>query len=372
MSIRNLLHETKMIKAKDYILEIDPYKPGKSKTGSGNAVERIIKLSSNENALGSSPKAIEAYKKHTDKLFRYPDGGCTELREAIANKYNINAEQIVCGAGSDEIISFLTQAFCEAEDQVLYSKYGFLMYPISAKRVGANPITADEVNLTTNVDNILAKISSKTKIIFIANPNNPTGSYLSDSEVERLIKNTPTDIIIALDLAYAEFVTANDYPDVIKLVNKYDNVVMLRTFSKIYGLASLRLGWSYSSPYIADVLNRTRGPFNVSGAAQVAGIAAINDDEFIEESKLHNQKWLDIFSVQLKELGLKAYPAVANFILIDFLSTENCRKANQYLLDNGVILREMSAYHLPNCLRMTIGSEEENLQVLSLIKTIAK
>ena len=353
-----------MIIAKPYILTIDPYKPGKSKVGN---TQKVIKLSSNENALGASPQAIEAYQSHTSKIFRYADGGCIELRNAIAKKYNINPDQLVCGAGSDEIIALLVQAFVEVGDEVLYSQHGFLMYPISAKRVGAIPIVASEINLTTNVDNILAKISEKTKMIFIANPNNPTGSYINTNEVERLINAGPNNIIIVLDLAYAEFVSKADYPDGIKLVNKYENVVVTRTFSKIYGLASLRIGWSYSSEYIADVLNRTRGPFNVGGPAQVAAIAAINDDEFVIKSINHNNKWLKIISDELNKIGIKTHPSIANFILIDFKTVENCQKYNEFLLKNGIIMREMAAYGLANCLRMTIGSEAENLRVLELL-----
>jgi histidinol-phosphate aminotransferase len=356
-----------MIKAKQYILEIEPYKQGKSKVNNQN---KIIKLSSNENALGASPKATEAYLKHSDQVFRYADGGCSDLRDAIAKKYNLTADNIVCGAGSDEIIALLTHSFCDVGDQVLYSEYGFLMYPISAKRVGAESVTAKEVNLVANVDNILAQINAKTKIVFLANPNNPTGSCLNHNEVEKLVQNIPSDVLIVLDLAYAEFVDAADYADAIKLVNEYENVVMMRTFSKIYGLASLRLGWSYSSSYIADILNRARGPFNVSGAAQFAAIAAINDDQFIEKSKSHIRKWLKILGEELDKMSIKHYPSVANFILMDFLSAEKCQKVNQFLLSNGIILREMSAYNLPSCLRMTIGRDEENLQVIELLKKI--
>ena len=356
-----------MIKAKDYILGIEPYKPGKSKTGNSN---KIIKLSSNENALGASPEALLAYQIHSDKVFRYADGGCNDLRNALAEKYKIDADRIVCGAGSDEIIALLTHSFCDVGDEVLYSEYGFLMYPISAKRVGAEGIFAKEINLIANVNNMLAKITNKTKMIFLANPNNPTGSYLNNDEVERLIKNVPSNIVVVLDLAYAEFVDNVDYPNAIDLVNKYTNVIMMRTFSKIYGLASLRLGWSYSSSYIADILNRARGPFNVSGAAQYAGIAAINDSEFVEKSKAHNKKWLKILATELDKIGIKHYPSVANFILLDFLSIEKCQEVNQFLLDNGVILREMSAYNLPSCLRMSIGKEEENLVAIGLLKKI--
>lgn len=354
-----------MIKAKDYILKIDPYRPGKSDIGGQKGV---IKLSSNENALGSSKKAIEAYESHSSKIFRYASGGCEKLREALASKYNIEFDGIVCGAGSDEIIALLVQSFCGAGDEVLYSDHGFLMYPISAKRVGSLPVAAKEINLTTSIDNILTKISDKTKMIFIANPNNPTGSYLDVGEVRRLLELVPKDIIIVLDQAYSEFVDKKDYIDATYLVKEHKNLVVTRTFSKIFGLASLRLGWSYSSAYIADILHRMRGPFNVSGAAQAAGIASINDKEFIEESKNYNNKWLEIVSQELKNIGLKIYPSIANFILIDFGSPQKCIEANKFLLENGIILREMQAYKLPSCLRMTIGSKEENQMVIKLFQ----
>jgi len=355
--------------ANPYITSIELYKPGKSKV---NNDKKVIKLSSNENALKTSPKVVTAYKNHFQQLHRYPDGSCTELRKAIGKKFNIDPEKLVCGAGSDEIISFITQAFAAPNDEILYSEYGFLMYPISAKRVGAVPVMAKEVNLKANIENIISKITNKTKIIFIANPNNPTGSYLNKKELEKLITSVPKNILIVLDMAYGEFADVKDYPDGIEMVNKYENVVMLRTFSKIYGLSSLRLGWSYSSLYIADMLNRVRGPFNINDPAQYVGVIAINDDEFVKKSKDHNSKWLKIIIDRLNKIGLKTYPTIANFVLIDFLTPAKCQKINQFLLDNGVILREMSAYNLPNCLRMNVGTEEENNIVLELLSKFAK
>ena len=354
-------------KAKDYIEKINPYKQGKSKI---NSKEKPIKLSSNENALKTSPTAIEAYINHRDDLYLYADGNCSDLKNAVANKFNINPNQIVFGAGSDEIIALLIQSFVSEGEEVIYSEYGFLMYPISAQKFGAKAVVSRETNLTTNVDNILAKISNKTRMIFIANPNNPTGSYIKKKEIERLINNTPKNIIIVLDLAYAEFVDLDEdeYPDVVNLVNKNENVVMTRTFSKIYGLASLRLGWSYSCEYIADILNKSRGPFNVTGAAMQAGIAAIQDDKFITKSVEHNNKWLKILRDELDKINIKTYPSIANFILIDFTNETNCQKANEFLLENGVIVRDLKVYKLSNCLRMTIGTEEENLKVIKLLK----
>ena len=358
------------VKANPFLLEIENYVPGKSKIGG----KKLIKLSSNENALGSSPKAIEAYKNHGEEIFRYPDGSCALLRATLSKKYKIPAEKIICGAGSDEIIAFLTSAFATIADEIIYSEHGFLMYPISAKRIGANPIKVKEKNLKTDIEAILAAITDKTKIIFIANPNNPTGSYLNKSELQKLIDGTPKHILIVLDHAYEEFVDSGetkDYPNAIELVNNHENVVLTRTFSKIYGLASLRIGWSYSSKYIAEILNKIRGPFNVSAAAQAAAIAALEDEEFFIASKNHNKKWLKIFFEKLsKHKKIKLHPSIANFILLDFGSSENCQKANEKILDGGFILREMSAYDLANCLRMTIGTEEENLKILEILKNI--
>lgn len=361
--------------ANSYLNAIANYVPGKSKAKNHG---KIIKLSSNENALGASPKAIEAYKNHADLLFRYADGSCEALRQALAKRNEIEAERIVCGAGSDEIISFLTSAFAGIGDEIIYSEYGFLMYPISAQRVGANPIAVPEQNLRADVKAIIAAITKKTKIIFIANPNNPTGSYLTKNEVEFLIAKTPKNILIVLDSAYEEFVEMDDYPCSIDLVRRNANVVLTRTFSKIYGLPSLRLGWSYSSLEIAEILNKIRGPFNVGGPAQIAGLAALKDEDFLQKSKAHNSKWLKIFAERFSgnnasnsssQSVFKILPSVANFVLIDFFSEEKCQQVNDFLLENGVILREMKAYKLPTCLRATIGTDEENERVIELLET---
>ncbi len=356
------------IKAHSYLSDIKSYKPGKAKLDD----KQVIKLSSNENALGASPKALEAYKKHSNELFRYADGSCQDLRKKLAENNNIEADRIVCGAGSDEIIALLTQAFAKEGDEVIYSEHGFLMYPISAKRVGAKAVKVKETNLRADVDNLLAAINEKTKIIFIANPNNPTGSYLEKSEIAKLIDKTPKNILIVLDHAYEEFCDeVKDYPNAIEFVNENENVVTTRTFSKIYGLASLRLGWCYSSKYISDILNKIRGPFNVGGPAQTTAIEALDDKSFLEKSKNHNKKWLKFFFEEFRgDNSIKTHPSTANFILFDFGSEEKCQKTNQMLLDNGIILREMSAYGLPNCLRATIGTEEENIKLAKFLKNL--
>ncbi|MBM3590261.1 MAG: histidinol-phosphate transaminase [Alphaproteobacteria bacterium] len=355
--------------AHQYLLEIENYVPGKSKIT--NNSKKIIKLSSNENALGASPKALNSYIEHVQEVFRYADGASSNLRYALGQKNNINPEKIVCGAGSDEIISFLTSAFVGVDDEVIYSEHGFLMYPISAKRVGTKPIKVKEKNLKTDIHAILNAITKKTKIIFIANPNNPTGSYLNNSEILELIANVSKNILIVLDHAYQEFVNVNDYYDAIKIVDENPNVVLTRTFSKIYGLASLRVGWSYSSLEIAEILNKVRGPFNVSGPAQISALSALNDDNFVQESKNHNTKWLKIYQQELSKINkIKLYPSIANFVLIDFFNTENCQKANNKLLENSIIFREMNAYGLPSCLRATIGNDEENEIVLNIMNNI--
>lgn len=351
--------------AHSYLSEIINYVPGKSKVGN----KKAIKLSSNENALKTSPKAIQAYKNHVPAIFRYADGGCTALREALAKQNNIDAKKIVCGAGSDELIAILAYAFAGVGDEIIYSEYGFLMYPISTKRVGAIPVKVKEKNLKTDVEAILQAITPKTKIIFLANPNNPTGSYLNKAELEDLINKIPKNILIALDHAYEEFVEAKDYPSGIELVNQHENVVMLRTFSKIYGLASLRIGWCYSSSDISEILNKVRGPFNVGGPAQAAAIAALEDEEFFQLSKDHNSKWRKIFFDELKgNKKIIAYPSQGNFILLDFGSKENSVKANKALLAKGIIIREMDGYGLPHCLRLTIGTAEENMQLLNILQ----
>jgi len=356
--------------ANKYLSNIESYKPGKSKI---SKLKKVIKLSSNENPLGSSPKALKEYKKHSKDVFRYASGDCFELRSTLAKKNKVKTSQIVCGAGSDEILSLIAQAYASQNDEIIYSKHGFLMYPISAKRVGAKPVAADEKNLKTDIDAILKLINKKTKIIFIANPNNPTGSYLSDSEIDKLVSKTPKNIIIVLDHAYEELVTAKDYPKATRIVKKHPNVIVTRTFSKIYGLASLRIGWCYASQDIIDILNKVRGPFNVSGAAQKAALAALEDDKFLKKSQKHNTKWLKTIDKELSSIpAIKTYPSQANFILLDFKDTTIARKVNDALLEKGIILREMSAYHLPTCLRMTVGKQKENLYVIKTLKQLLK
>lgn len=341
------------------ILDISPYVPGKSSAG-GRA--DIIKLSSNETPLGPSAKAVAAYEGAAGKLFRYPDGGALQLRQAIGKQYGLDADRIVCGAGSDEILNLIAQAFLQQGDEAIYTEHGFLVYKIAIMAAGATPVVVPEVDLTTNVDEILKAVTPRTKLVFIANPNNPTGTYLPHDEVKRLRAELPGDVGLVLDGAYAEYVRRNDYEAGIELVSTTDNTIMTRTFSKIYGLASLRIGWAFGPEAVIDVLNRIRGPFNLSGPAIEAGVQAINDLEHRERSIDHNDKWLEWMNGELAKLGLKVTPSVANFVLVHFDSAgaKTAALADEHLLCDGIIVRRMESYGLPDALRVTIGSEAEN------------
>lgn len=337
------------------IMDIAPYVGGESKADA----QRVIKLSSNESAFGPSPKAMKALQDSASDMHRYPDGGCTVLRAELAKKNNINADQIVCGAGSDEIIAFLRQAYVMPGDEVLYNRHGFLMYGITAKIAGGVPVMAPEKNLCADVDALLAAVTDKTKILFLANPNNPTGSYLPKSEIKRLRDHLRDDVLLVLDAAYAEYVDAPDYSAGHDMVDSHDNVVVMRTFSKIYGMGGLRLGWGHFPPAIADVMNRVRGPFNVSTQAQVAGLAALDDDEFIARAAAHNKACSKKTADTLTALGLTVYPSVANFVLVDFEAAERAEGCRLFLKEQGILVRQVGAYGLESCLRITIGTDEE-------------
>ncbi len=352
------------------ILDIAPYVPGKA----GAKGQKVHKLSANENPLGASPAAIEAYRSAANALEFYPDGAAHELREAIANRYGLKAENIVCGAGSDEILQLLAHAYLGPGDEAVYSQYGFLVYPIAIASNGATAMVARESHLTTDVDQMLSCVTARTRTVFLANPNNPTGTYIPVSEVKRLHSGLPKDCLLVLDAAYAEYVRRNDYESGIELVATNDNVVMTRTFSKIYGLASLRLGWAYCPGHVADVLNRIRGPFNVGTPALLAGAAAIADAAHVERAVAHNDEWLAWLTTELAALGLKVTPSVGNFLLVHFPEdgAHGAAKADAFLSGHGIILRRMEGYGLPGALRLTIGSEEANRAVVAALKEFLK
>lgn len=354
------------LKPRPTIFDIEPYVPGKSNVGGR---ENLIKLSSNETPLGPSPLAVEACKIGADALERYPDGSARQLRTAIAALYGLNEDNIVCGAGSDEILNLLAQAFLQAGDEAIYTQYGFLVYPIAIQAAGATPVIAKEIDHRADVDEILAVVTERTKIVFIANPNNPTGTYLTVEEVKRLRANLRDDILLVLDGAYAEYVSRNDYEAGIELVSTHDNVVMTRTFSKIYGLAALRIGWAFGPASVIDVLNRIRGPFNVSSPAILAGAAAMKDTEHRDKAAAHNDKWLAWMTTKLSELGLKVTPSVANFVLVHFdgSGARTAAEADAFLINEGIIVRRMEAYGLPDALRISIGTQSDNEAVVSAL-----
>lgn len=346
------------------IMDIAPYVGGEAKAAPG---QRLIRLASNEGAYGPPPKAIEALRHYLPDLHRYPDGSCLALREALAKKHGISPEAIVCGAGSDELIGLLCRAYAGAGDEVLHSQYGFLMYAIAARAVGATPVSAPEQSLCADVDALLKAVTPRTKILFLANPNNPTGSLLGKSEVARLHAGLRSDILLVLDAAYAEFVTGSGYSAGDELVGA-GNVVVLRTFSKIYALAGPRLGWAHASSAIAGVLNRVRGPFNVPAVAQVAGLAALGDDQFVHHAHQENAKVKTAFEAQLVALGLKFYPSAGNFVLVQFGPEAEIIRLK--LKERGILVRQMGAYNLPETLRITIGTAEEMAIVADALKEI--
>lgn len=349
------------------VLDIEAYVPGDS---DAPGAAKVFKLSSNETPLGPSPRAIAAYKAAAGSLQEYPDGSATKLREAIGRSFGLDPDRIVCGAGSDDLLHLLAHAYLVDGDEAIYTKHGFLIYPIATLGAGGMPVVAPETNYTADVDVILGKVSGRTKIVFLANPNNPTGTCLSFDEVKRLHRGLPGHVLLVLDAAYADYVRRNDYEAGIELVATSENVVMCRTFSKIHGLASLRLGWMFGPAAVVDAINRIRGPFNVSGAAIAAGIAAIEDHEHQERSREHNTRWLGWLMQEIGKLGLEVIPSVANFVLIHFPQTKGrtAKEANAFLMARGLILRQTTAYKLPNALRMSVGTEEANRLVVAALK----
>jgi histidinol-phosphate aminotransferase len=341
------------------VLAIEAYVPGKS-TAPG--VARVFKLSSNETPLGPSPKAIAAYQAAAAHLHDYPDGQSTALREAIGKSFGLDPARIVCGAGSDELLNLLAHAYLGPGDEAIHTRHGFLVYPIWTLAAGATPVAVPETEYTADVDAILSAVTERTRIVFLANPNNPTGTYLPFDEIKRLHAALPAHVLLVLDAAYAEYVRRNDYESGIELVATTENTVMCRTFSKIHGLAAMRLGWLYGPAHIVDALNRIRGPFNVNTPAMAAGIASMEDATHQEVSRAHNERWLAWLSAEIGKLGLTVTPSVANFLLIHFPSCKGrtAKEADEFLTARGLILRRLEAYKLPNALRLTVGGEEAN------------
>lgn len=354
------------------VLDIEAYVPGKS---GAPGVAKVFKLSSNETPLGPSPRAIAAYQSVAAHLQEYPDGSALELREAIGRAFGLDPDRIVCGAGSDDLLNLLARAYLADDDEAIHTTHGFVVYPIATRGTGARPVIAAETAYTASVDAIHAAVTKKTKMVFLANPNNPTGTYISFDEVKRLHRGLPPQVLLVLDAAYAEYVQRNDYEAGIELVATSENVVMTRTFSKIHGLAAARLGWMFGPAHVIAAINRIRGPFNVSAPAIAAGVAAIEDLAHQQRAREHNARWLAWLTQEIEKLDLKVTPSVANFLLIHFPETRgrSAREADAFLTARGLVLRQVGVYKLPNALRMTVGTEEANrLVVAALTEFLAK
>ncbi len=340
------------------IMEISPYVGGRS---SAEGHRNTVKLSSNESALGPSPKAQAAYRALGPTLHRYPDGGATELRKSLGALHGIDPERIVCGNGSDELLQLLARAYAGPGDEVVYTRHGFLVYPLAALSAGATPVVAAETDLTADVDAILARVTERTRLVFLANPNNPTGTYIPKGALRRLWGGLPEHVVLVIDAAYAEYVTAADYDPGLDLAGRAPNVVMTRTFSKAYGLAALRLGWLYGPPALVDVLHRIRGPFNANGAALAAALAALEDQDHIARTCRLNESCRDALAARLGALGLAVVPSVCNFLLVRFPAApgRDAAAADRFLTARGIVARRLEPYRLGDCLRIGIGLEEE-------------
>jgi len=346
------------------ILDIQPYVGGRSHAGGAKAP---IKLSSNESALGPSPSAIAAYREAAGRLEFYPEGSAHILRHAIAETFGLDPARIVCGNGSDELLTLLAHGYLRPGDEVLYNRHAFLVYRIATLANNAVPVEVPEKNLTVDVDAMLAHVTAKTRLVYLANPNNPTGSYLPHDEVRRLHAGLSPDTLLVIDAAFAEYVRRNDYEAGIELVANNANVVMTRTFSKVHGLAGLRAGWAYCPAQVADVLNRIRGPFNVSAPAQLAAAAALKDTAHVEACVAHNETWRNRLTQSIRKLGLRVDDSVGNFVLIHFASKAEAAGADAFLCEHGLILPGMLAYGLPDCLRLTVGTETANRKVVEAL-----
>ena len=336
-------------------------------------IDNPIKLSANESALGPSPKAIQAIEKDKDKIFKYPESDSNSLREVLSKKFNIDSKRIICGSGSDQIFDLTCHLFLEPGDEVVVTEFGFIMHRIYASLYKAKVILSTEKNFKASVDEILGKVSDKTKIVFIANPNNPTGTYLLKNEMLNLRKKLRSDILLVVDDAYFEFLDSEDFTSGLDLFKDSANVLITRTFSKIYGLAGLRLGWGYSSKEIIDAMYQIKPPFNVNRTALVAGIEAIKDNEWTKRAIEHNTFWSKrIFSV-LKEYKIKTNEPTANFFLMNFDKVKiNSDEVFEKLAEDKLILRKMTQYKISNSLRLTIGNKEANELFIKSIEGILK
>ncbi|MEE9433020.1 MAG: histidinol-phosphate transaminase [Sphingorhabdus sp.] len=354
---------------KPYISAIHAYKPGKAKADDGRA---LIKLSANENPLGCSSDASDALAGQAGTTARYPDPASNALRLALAESYGLESERIVCGTGSDELLNLVAAGYAGEGDEIIHVNFGFVVYEIATRKVGAKVVTAPDDDYGTDIDALLALVTDKTRLVYLANPNNPTGTYMANADVKRLHAALPADVILVLDQAYGEYLD-DDSTAAFDLARNHGNVLITRTFSKIYGLAAERIGWAYGQPHLIDTINRIRGPFNVTSAGQAAAIAALADQGFVKASRTHNAKWRGWMTGEISALsnhGLRAIPSAANFILMIFDGAVSAETADAELIEAGYVVRRLAGQGLGHALRITIGTEEENRGFMDALRAI--
>lgn len=357
-------------KPKPWILGIHAYQPGKSQSSGGTP---LTKLSANENPLGTSPAALAALAAARGAAATYPDPDSRELREAIAALHGLDPAQVVCGTGSDELLNLAAQGFAGPGDEVLFSRFSFAVYDIAARRCGASPVEAPDTDFTADVDALLAHVTPRTRVVFLANPNNPTGTFLPPSEVARLHAGLPGDVLLVVDEAYGEYVDPALQRAAFDLAERHDNVLVTRTFSKIYGLAAERIGWATGAPGLIDVLNRIRGPFNVTVSGQVAALAALGDQDFVQASRHHNaaeRARLAEAVAMLGNHGLSCTPSEANFLLVHFAGDVTAAQALEALAEAGYAVRHLPGQGLPNALRITVGKSADMTRVIACLRTL--
>jgi len=355
---------------KPWVMAIAPYVPGRS---TGDDGRKLVKLSANENPLGTSTAARAALEVESRSLDRYPDPGASILREAVAAKYGLDPARVIYGTGSDDILHLAAGAFAGQGDEVVFVRYGFAVYEIAARRVGATPVVAPDKDYATDIDAVLACVTDRTRIVFIANPNNPTGTFAPRAEIARLHAALPPNVLLVLDQAYAEYLTPEEDDAGLALAMTAPNVLVTRTFSKIYGLAAERIGWGYASAAIIEALHRIRLPFNVTTAGQRAAVAALHDDAFVDAARAHNAQWRAWLANEVASLGnkgLRAVPSHANFLLVLFEGDVSAEQAYKGLMDRGYIVRWLPGQGLPHGLRMTIGTEEETRGLVAALRDV--
>lgn len=355
---------------KPWVMAIAPYVPGRS---TGDDGRKLVKLSANENPLGTSPAARAALEVESRSLDRYPDPGASILREAVAAKYGLDPARVIYGTGSDDILHLAAGAFAGQDDEVIFVRYGFAVYEIAARRVGATPVVAPDKDYATDIDAVLACVTDRTRIVFIANPNNPTGTFAARAEIARLHAALPPGVLLVLDQAYAEYLTPDEDDAGLALAMTAPNVLVTRTFSKIYGLAAERIGWGYASAAIIEALHRIRLPFNVTTAGQRAAVAALADDGFVDAARAHNATWRAWLAGEVAALGnkgLRAVPSHANFLLVLFEGDVSAEQAYKGLMERGYIVRWLPGQGLPHGLRMTIGTEEETRGLAAALREV--